>query len=203
MRLFYVPGACSLASHIMLYDVGENFEIELVDTKVGKTENGRNYRHINPNGYVPALEIDDEEYLTEGVAILQYIADTHADKAFSPTPGSMDRAKLQQFLNYAAAELHKAWGPLFATGSNEDEQRAAREKISNKFSYLESVLADGREFLVSNQFSVADAYTFVLTNWANFKSIDLAAWPNLKSYIERISVRPSTQAAMRAEGLIQ
>ena len=194
MRLFYVPGACSLASHIMLHEVGETFEIERVDTEAGKTETGRLYREINPNGYVPSLEIDTEEYLAEGVAILQYIADTHADQAFSPKPGSLERARMQQFLNFAAAELHKAWSPLFASNSTEEQQKAARQKVSSKFDYLESVLADGQEFLVASRFSVADAYTFVLANWANFKAIELSAWPHLAAYVDRILARPSTQA---------
>lgn len=203
MRLYYVPGACSLASHIMLYEVGETFEIELVDTEVGITETGRKYREINPNGYVPSLEVGNDEYLAEGVAILQYIADSHPDRVFSPQSGSLERARMQQFLNFAAAELHKAWGPLFARGSTKEQQEASRQKVSSKFDHLESVLADGREFLVANRFSAADAYTFVLVNWANFKEIELTAWPHLAAYVGRIMARPSTQAAMRAEGLVQ
>ncbi len=203
MILYYKPGACSLASHIMLYEVGANFEIELVDTGLGKTQSGRNYLEINANGYVPTLRVEDGVNLSEGVAILQYIADTHPDQAFSPQLGSIERAHLHQFLNFAAAELHKAWTPLFMENSSEDEKEIAIRKVSSKFDYLESILNDGRKFLVENRFSVADAYTFVLVNWANYQSVDLTKWPNLASYIDHIAARPSTQAAMKAEGLIQ
>ncbi len=173
MKLFYMPGACSLASHIMLLEVGARFEIESVDTAAGVTETGLKYREINPNGYVPALETDEGAIITEGVAILQYIADTQPDRAFSPKLGSLARARVQQFLNFAAAELHKAWSPLFASGSSEAEKSEAARKVAGRFNYLESVLSDGRAFLVDNQFSVADAYMFVLANWANFKDISL------------------------------
>lgn len=201
MKLFYLKGACSLASHIMLREVGETFEIESVDTAAGRTASGRDYREINPNGYVPALQVDGTVYLTEGVAILQYIADTHPKDAYAPEPGSIARARLQQFLNFAAAELHKAWGPLFAMAASEEQKTAAIRSVSSKFDYLEAVLADGRSYLVENRFSIADAYTFVLVNWANVKGIDLASWPSLKGYVDRIMARPATQAAMRAEGL--
>ncbi len=202
MKLFYKPGACSLASHIMLQEVGEAFEIEAVDTEAGQTETGLDFRRISPNGYVPALEINTGAYLSEGVAILQYIADNHPENAYAPPPGSLERARMQQFLNFAAAELHKAWSPLFASGSSDSEKAAAARKVSAKFDHLEAVLADGREYLVENRFSVADAYTFVLVNWANFKAIDLSQWPNLRTYWKRIADRPSTQAAMAAEGLL-
>lgn len=201
MKLFFKPGACSLASHIMLHEVGETFETEAVDTEAGQTASGRNFRDISPNGYVPALEISNSVYLTEGVAILQYIADNNPKNAYAPHSGSLERARLQQFLNYAAAELHKAWGPLFASGSSDQEKAAAVRKVSTKFDYLESVLSDGRDYLVANQFSVADAYTFVLVHWANFKAIDLSSWPNLHAYWERIANRPAAQLAMKAEGL--
>ncbi len=205
MKLFYKPGACSLASHIMLHEVDAAFDIEAVDTDSGRTASGRDFREISPNGYVPALELelDERTHLTEGVAILQHIADTYPERAFSPAPGSLARARLQQFLNFAAAELHKAWGPLFSTGSTDDEKVAAAKKVATKFDYLETVLADGRDYLVDNQFSVADAYTFVLAFWANFKAIDLAAWPHLAAYVARVQARPATQTAMQAEGLIQ
>ena len=202
MKLYYMPGACSLASHIMLHEVGASFEIEAVDTKAGRTETGRNFKEISPNGYVPALETDDGDYLTEGVAVLQHIADTHPGFAFSPEPGSLARARLHQYLNFAAAELHKAWGPLFADGSSDAEKSAAMRKIATKFDHLESVLADGRNYLVERQFSVADAYTFVLSNWANFKGIDLENWPHLSRFVQRIQARPATVAAMEAEGLM-
>lgn len=202
MKLYYLQGACSLASHIMLNEVGAEFDIELVDPAAGRTASGENYRDINPNGYVPALDVGNNIVLSEGVAVLQYIADSNPDKAFSPALGSVARARLQQFLNFGAAELHKSWSPLFSETSTDAEKTAAAKKVANKFDYLESELSDGRDFLVENQFSVADAYIFVLSNWANFQGIDLKAWPNLAKYVDRIIARPATQAAMQAEGLI-
>ncbi len=201
MKLYYKSGACSLASHIMLNEVGETFEIEAVDTAKGQTESGRNYKDINANGYVPSLEVADGVYLSEGVAILQYIADTHPDQAYSPPLGSIERARLQQFLNYAGAELHKAWGSLFSDSSTDAEKAAAEAKVRSKFDYLERVLSDGRSYLVAETFSVADAYTFVLIYWANFKAIDLSAWPNIAAYVDRIADRESVNAAFVAEGL--
>ena len=202
MKLFYKPGACSLAAHIMLHEVGAAFDIEAVDTAAGRTESGRDYRQINANGYVPSLETDSGDHLTEGVAVLQYIADNNPDRAYAPALGSVERARLQQFLNFAATELHKAWSPLFASGSSDTEKAAAEAKVAAKFDYLESVLSDGREFLVADRFSVADAYMFVLANWAGFKSIDLAPWPRLADYVARIASRPATQSAFAAEGLV-
>ena len=135
------------------------------------------------------------------MAILQCIADNNTKSAYAPGVGSIERARLQQFLNYAAAELHKAWGPLFSDTSTDVERDAAVAKVKTKFDYLETVLSDGRDFLVSNQFSIADAYTFVLVNWANFKAIDLNGWPNLADYFARIASRPATKSALVAEGL--
>ncbi|MEM7060363.1 MAG: glutathione binding-like protein [Pseudomonadota bacterium] len=186
---------------MMLHEIGATFDVELVDPTAGRTASGANYRDISPNGYVPALEIEDT-VITEGVAVLQYLADNHPQKAFSPALGSIARARLQQYLNFAAAELHKSWSPLFSEESTEAEKTAAERKVASKFDYLEAELSDGRDFLVENQFSVADAYTFVLANWANVKGIDLGAWPNLVRYVDRIAARPAIQAAMKAEGLI-
>lgn len=202
MKLYYVPGACSLASHIMLREVGAEFEIERVDTQTKRTEHGTNFFDISPNGYVPALKTQSGEIITEGAAILQYIADNAPDRAFSPKPGSIARARLQQFLNFAAAELHKSWGPLFSDQATEAAQTAARTAVGRKFDYLEGVLSDGRDYLVDGRFSVADAYTFVITQWANHKDIDLAKWPNLSAYVTRIATRSAVRAAMEAEALI-
>ena len=201
MKLFYHQGACSLASHIMLYEVCADFDIEAVNTQSDLTASGQNYRDINPNGYVPALEIEKDVYLSESASVLQYIADTHSDSTFSPALGTIARARIQEFLNYAAAELHKSWSPLFSDVSTQSEKDAAEKKVKTKFDYLESVFSDGRQYLVGEQFSVADAYIFVLLYWTNFKNIDLKAWPKLASFVERIMARPSTQAAMKAEGL--
>lgn len=201
MKLYYAPGACSLATHIMLHEVGAEFEIEAVDTAAGRTESGRDYRAVNVNGYVPALETGSGETLTESAAILQYIADNNADRAYAPAAGSVERARLQQFLNYAASELHKSWSPLFSDGTTDAEKASAEAKVRQRFDYLEGVFSDGREYLVGGRFSAADAYAFVLLLWARFKSIDLTAWPRLSAYVARIAGRPSAQVAFAAEGL--
>ncbi|WP_291729758.1 glutathione transferase GstA [Leisingera sp. F5] len=203
MKLYYKPGACPLASHIALYETGRPFEIEAVDTAAGRTESGANYRAINPKGYVPALGLDDGSVLTEGAAVLQYIADSYPEAGLAPAAGTLARARMQEQLNWIGTELHKAFGPLFRDGTSEGGKDEARTAVAGKFDLIEAQLSDGREWLVADQFSVADAYLFVVSNWANFTGIDLALWPRLAAFVSRSAARPSAQAAMRAEGLIQ
>ncbi|UWQ27105.1 glutathione transferase GstA (plasmid) [Leisingera aquaemixtae] len=203
MKLYYKPGACPLASHIALYETGRPFDIEAVDTAAGRTESGADYRAINPKGYVPALGLDDGSILTEGAAVLQYIADSHPAAGLAPAAGTLARARMQEQLNWIGSELHKAFGPLFREGTSEAGKDDARSAVAGKFDFIEAQLADGREWLVEGRFSVADAYLFVVSNWANFTGIDLARWPNLAAFVSRSAARPSAQAAMRAEGLIQ
>ncbi|UWR52266.1 glutathione transferase GstA [Phaeobacter inhibens] len=203
MKLYYKPGACPLASHIALQETGRLFEIEAVDTAAGRTEGGADYLAINPKGYVPALRLEDGSILTEGPAILQYIADSHPEAGLAPAAGTFARARMQEQLNWIGTELHKAFGPLFREGTSEAGQDEARVAVAGKFDLIETQLEDGREWLVADQFSVADAYLFVVSNWANFTGIDLARWPYLAAFVSRTAARQSAQAAMRAEGLIQ
>lgn len=204
MKLYYKPGACSLASHITLHEIGKEFEIEEVDTKRGQTASGADYIGINPHGYVPALTLESGDILLEGPAILQYLADQAPDSALAPTPGTLERARLQQHLNFVASELHIAFSPLFADKPPTGEARdAAVTEISTKLTAVENHLADGRTFLLGDQFSVADAYFFVVASWAGPTNIGLANWPNVSAYVDRIAARPATKAAMRAEGLIR
>ncbi|AFO88635.1 glutathione S-transferase [Phaeobacter inhibens] len=203
MKLYYKPGACPLASHIALQETGRPFEIEAVDTAAGRTEGGADYLAINPKGYVPALRLEDGSILTEGPAILQYIADSHSEAGLAPAAGTFARARMQEQLNWIGTELHKAFGPLFREGTSEAGQDEARVAVAGKFDLIETQLEDGREWLVADQFSVADAYLFVVSNWANFTGIDLARWPYLAAFVSRTAARQSAQAAMRAEGLIQ
>ncbi|UWR67833.1 glutathione transferase GstA [Phaeobacter inhibens] len=203
MKLYYKPGACPLASHIALQETGRLFEIEAVDTAAGRTEGGADYLAINPKGYVPALRLEDGSILTEGPAILQYIADSHPEAGLAPAAGAFARARMQEQLNWIGTELHKAFGPLFREGTSEAGQDEARVAVAGKFDLIETQLEDGREWLVADQFSVADAYLFVVSNWANFTGIDLARWPYLAAFVSRTAARQSAQAAMRAEGLIQ
>ncbi|MFW8635455.1 glutathione transferase GstA [Cribrihabitans pelagius] len=203
MKLYYKPGACPLASHIALHETGRPFEIEAVDTAAGRTESGADYRAINPKGYVPALGLDDGSVLTEGAAVLQHIADSNPEAGLAPAAGTLARVRMQEQLNWIGTELHKAFGPLFREGMSEAGIGEARTAVAGKFDLIEAQLEDGREWLVAGQFSVADAYLFVVSNWANFTGIDLARWPNLAAFVSRSAARPSAQAAMRAEGLIQ
>ncbi|UWQ29130.1 glutathione transferase GstA [Leisingera sp. M527] len=203
MKLYYKPGACPLASHIALHETGRPFEIEAVDTAAGRTESGADYRAINPKGYVPALGLDDGSVLTEGAAVLQYIADSNPEADLAPAAGTLARARMQEQLNWIGTELHKAFNPLFRDGISEGGKDDARTAVAGKFDFIETQLEDGREWLVEDRFSVADAYLFAVSNWANFTGIDLARWPRLAAFVSRSAARPSAQAAMRAEGLIQ
>jgi len=202
MKLYYKTGACSLATHIALHEVGETFKIEEVDTQAGRTKSGDDYSAINPKGYVPALELASGDILTEGTAILQYIADQHPESNLAPETGSIARARLQEYLNYTASELHKAFGPFFSSASSEANKQAAGKTVGQKFDYLDNLLSDGRDYLLGSGFSVADAYLFVVANWSNFVGIDLKNWPHVAAFVKRVAARPATRAALKAEGLL-
>lgn len=203
MKLYYKPGACSLASHIALTESGARFRLEQVDTATGKTAAGQDYRSINPKGYVPALELEDGRVLTEGAAILQYIADQHPDAALAPAAGTFERARLQEHLNYIASELHKSFSPFFSGEQHDHEARSSFARtVHTRLAQFETVLADGRSYLGGEAFSVADAYLFVVTNWVNFVGISLDDVPRLKAFVARVGDRAATRTAMRAEGLI-
>ncbi|MFD2206124.1 glutathione transferase GstA [Kiloniella antarctica] len=202
MKLFYKPGACPLASHIILHETAATFEIEEVDTDAGLTKSGRNYKEINPKGYVPALELSTGEVLTEGPSILQYIADQHPQSGLVPANGTVAKARMQEYLNYTGAELHKAFSPLFSGSSTDEEKQKAIINVGTKFDYLNELFSDGRTYLLGDQFSVADAYMFVVSNWSNFVGIELSKWSNVAAFVERVANRRSSQAAMKAEGLL-
>ena len=202
MKLFYKPGACSLASHIALNEINAPFELVAVDTASGLTNGGGDYLKINPKGYVPALQLDDDNILTEGPAILQFLADEHPSAHLIPAVGTMDRTRMLEQLTFVSSELHKAFGPLFQDTSSEAEQAKAREAVGRKFDIVETVLSDGRQTLVDDQFTIADAYLFVVANWANFTGIDLLQWPQLAGFVARVAQRPAVQKALSAEGLL-
>ncbi|MDT8855413.1 glutathione transferase GstA [Paracoccaceae bacterium Fryx2] len=201
MKLYYAPGACSLASHIILHEVGRPFTIERVNGKTKETETGADFRAINPKGAVPALETDGGEVLTEGAAILQFIADNGDVAALSPPPGSMARARLQEMLNYISSELHKSFSPLFRPGLTDEGRAAALDTIAAKLGWLERTLSDGRPYLTGDAFGVADAYGFVVTGWSGMLKVDLSPFPHILAWRARLADRASVQAAMRAEGL--
>ncbi len=203
MKLFYKPGACSLASHIVLHEVGATFSVEEVDTDAGLTKAGNDYKKINPKGYVPALALESGDVLTEGASILQYIADQYSSSGLSPKPLSLSRSRLHEYLNYVSSELHKAFGPFFSDSATDDDKKQAGSNVESKFNYINDLLSDGRHYLLGENFSVADAYLFVVSNWSNFVGIELNQWPYLNAFVDRVAQRPATKAAMKAEGLIE
>lgn len=202
MKLYYAPGACSLSPHIALREAGLPFTLEKVDTKTRTTETGADFTTVNPRGYVPALQLDSGEVLTEGAAIVQYIADLKPEAELAPKAGTLGRARLQEELNFIASELHKAFAPLFSTTLGDDARREAKEKVARRFGDVEQKLSDGRPYLLGETFSVADAYLFVVTNWANHTGVALDAWPKLQAFMQRLTGRNTVRQAMQAEGLI-
>jgi glutathione S-transferase len=200
MKLYIKPGACSMASHIILAEIGGDFAVEVVDTANGETESGANYREINPKGKVPALEVDGE-VLTEGPAILQYLGDRSGNPALAPAAGTMARARVNEMLNFTGTELHVAFGPLFNPVATDAQKEAARRAVASKLDWLEDRMTDGRLHLTGGDFTIADAYAFVVTNWANFTGIALARWPKLSAFMARVADRPAVRRVLAAEGL--
>jgi glutathione S-transferase len=202
MRLYFKPGACSLAPRIVLAELGIDHESIAVDTAAGTAANGENYRTINPKGYVPALRLDDGAILTENPAILQYLADRCGRDGFAPTHGTLERARLHEWLNFTSAELHKAFAPFFrAVPPDGATREAALDLLAARIGYVEHRLADGRAFALSGGFSVADAYLFVVLSWTRHIAVDLARWPHVAAYVARIAERPAVRASFAAEGL--
>lgn len=201
MQLYFSPGSCSLSPHILLHEIKAQFDLDQVDLANKTTQDGADYRTICRKGYVPALKLDNGEILTEGVAILQYLADTHPEAGLAPANGTVERAKLQGMLNFISSELHKSFAPLFSETASADMQSLAKEKIAKCFDYIEARFSDGRHYIMGNEFSIADIYLFVVTNWSNFKAIDLTPWPKLKAFMAQMVARKSVKDALHAEGL--
>ena len=206
MKLYYAPGACSLSPHIVLREAGRRFDLERVDLRTHRTASGRDFRTINPKGYVPALELDGpgSPILTEGPAIVQYIADLAPDAQLVPPSGTFARYHLQEWLNFISTELHKQFGPLVDPTFPRAPAVAEhlRGRIGRRLLYLQDVL-DDRAFLMGETFTVADAYLFVMLQWCAPQGIDLELYPNLDDYEARIAGRPAVQAALSAEGLLE
>ena len=201
MKLYFSPGACSLSPHIILQETGLPFTIEKVDLRSKQTASGADYLAINPKGYVPALEMDNGVLLTEGPAIVQYLADQVPDKQLAPANGSMERYQLMSWLTFIGTEIHKNYSPLFNPASTDDAKASAKQALAKRYAYVERML-DGREYLVGTQFSVADGYLFVVTNWSGMLKLDMSAFPNIAAFQQRIGTRPAVRQAMQAEGLI-
>jgi glutathione S-transferase len=196
MKLYFSPGACSLHPHIALRETGLPFELVRVDTRAHKTSDGRDYYAINPKGYVPALELDDGSVLTEGAVIDQYIADQKPEAKIIPPAGSLERYHVQEWLNFIATEIHKAFAPLF--GGSDEAKELARTKIAKRFDFVAKRL-DEHSYLVGDTFSVADGYLFNMLTWTQHTGIDLAKWPSLQAFFTRMKERPSVRAALAAE----
>lgn len=203
MKLYYAPGACSLSPHIALREAGLPVTLEKVDLMAGRTETGADYAAVNPKGYVPALQFQDGSVLTEGAVIARYIADLAPEAGLAPRPGSFERIRLEEIMNFIGSELHKAYTPLFLPETSEDGKAAARARLTKKLAYVEALLADGRDHLLGERFSVADGYLFTIVNWSEGRGVSLDAFPKLRAFMTRIAARASVQEAMRAEGLIQ
>jgi len=204
MKLYYKPGACSMASHIVLNELGQPFDLEKVDTERGQTETGANYREINPNGYVPSLQTDTGTIITENPAVLQYLGDMASETNLVPANKTIERTRLHEILNFISAELHNAYSPFF---SGEELSPSAKTSVetalARRIEFIESKLSDGRQFLLGREFTVADAYAFVVLNWSEFIQFDLKPWPSVNDYVKRVSQRPSVIKAMITEGLIE
>ena len=200
MKLYFSPGACSLSPHIVLLEAGLAHTIEKVDLGSKKTAGGQDFRAINSKGYVPALETDSGAILTEGPVITQYLADLAPEKNLAPPHGTIERYQMMSWLNFVATEIHKNYSPLFDPAGSADVKAAAFKNLARRYAHLETAL-DGREYL-TGQFSLADIYLYVVTNWAGHVKFDLAPFANVQAFQQRIGARPAVQQALRAEGLL-
>jgi glutathione S-transferase len=202
MKLYYTPGACSLSPHIVLLEAGLPYDLVKVDLRAKKLENGDDYLKVNPKGQVPALALDGGELVTEGPVIVQMIADKAPGKNLAPARDSTERYKLQEWLNYITAELHKSMGPLFSPMLSDDAKAFFKDRAMGKFKYIDGKLA-GHDYLMGKQFTVADAYLFVMLSWADAMKFDLSGLPNLLAYKARVAARPKVREALVEEGLIK
>ncbi len=201
MKLYYSPGACSLAPHIVLHELGKKFDIEKVDLGTKKTDSGKDFNKINAKSYVPTLEMKKDEVLTEVSTIIQYLADKSKSTKLLPKAGTMARYRAMETLNFIASELHKGIGGLFNKAMPEEGRKVIMERLHKRLDYVDGVLAKNK-FLLGKSFSVADAYAFTVLNWGQWTGVDIKAWKNIAKYMEDVAKRPAVQAAMKAEGLL-
>lgn len=202
MKLYFSPGACSMSPHIVLHEAGLDFDTERVDLRKKLTAGGADFTAINPKGYVPALALEDGSLLTEGPAIVQYLADLVPERRLAPPAGSIERYRLMEWLNFISTEVHKNFSPLFNPAASEDMKQTALAALEKRFRYMAGAL-EGRDYVLGETFSVADAYLFTVLNWTFPVKLDLAAWPVLQAYHARIGARASVQKVLRAEGLVK
>lgn len=202
MKLYYSPGACSLSPHIVARELGIDIALEKVDTKTKQTETGRDFLQVNPKGYVPALELASGEVLTEGTAIVQYLADRKPEAKLAPANGTFERARLQETLGYISTELHKTYTPLFYPTTPAEVKQERKDYLRKRYGLIEQTLTR-QPYLLGNEFSVADAYLFAVTNWAGHVDLDLSEFKAVNEFQQRVASRPAAQAALEAEGLIK
>jgi glutathione S-transferase len=202
MKLYYFSGACSLSPHIVLLEAGLPFTLVKVDSKTKKTESGADYLSVNSKGAVPALQFDDGRVLTEGPAIIQYLADQKPESGLAPRAGTFERYQLMEILNYITSEVHKSFTPLFNPATSAENRETAIATLGKKFDWLSGFLGS-KTFVLGNTFTVADAYLFTVLNWTGFQKIDLGKWPVLAAYQARVAKRPKVQEALKEEGLLK
>ena len=200
MRLYFAPGACSLSPHIVSRELDLSLDLKKVSTKDKTMEGGGDFRQVNPKGYVPALELDNGQVLTEGPAIVQYLADQKPEAGLAPRAGSFERYKLQEWLNFITSEIHKQFSPLFRPTTPDEYKKIAKENLATRFEWLDKQLA-GKQYLMGGSFSVADAYLYTVLRWTKPMQIDVSKWPNVAAYMERVGARPKVKEALKAEGL--
>jgi glutathione S-transferase len=199
MKLYYTPGACSQAPHIAIHELGLAYEAVKVDLATHKLADGTDYRTINPKGYVPTLELDDGTRITEANVILQYLAEQKPGR-LAPAFGTKERWKLMEWLAFIASEVHKGFGPLWNPKTPADVRERTVQALGNRFGYLAQTL-EKQPFLMGNEFTIADAYLFVVLNWSDYHKVDLSPWPALQQFRKRVAARPAVQATLEAEGL--
>jgi glutathione S-transferase len=202
VKLYFSPGACSLSPHIVLRESGLPFELEQVNLQSKKLKSGGDFLEVNPKGQVPVLKLDNGDILTEGPAIVQYIADQKPESGLAPKAGTIERYHVQEWLNFITSELHKSFTPLFKPNTPAEYAQISKENLANRFGFLDKELGK-RQYLTGDRFTVPDAYAFTVVGWSKYKDIDLARWPNLKGYMDRVAARPKVQEAMKAEGLLK
>lgn len=202
MKLYYAPGACSLAPHIVAHELGIPLTLQKVDTKTKQIEGGGDFTAINPKGYVPALQLDDGSLLTEGPVVSQYLADLKPEAGLAPKNGTLARYRLQEVLGYINSEIHKSYSPLFNPATSDELREDRKAYLKKRYALIEQRLAD-HSFIAGDAFTVADAYLFTVTNWARHVKLDLSDFPALQAFQQRIAQRPAVQAALKAEGLVK
>jgi glutathione S-transferase len=200
MLLYYTPGACSLSPHIALREAGLPFELKKVDIRTKQIEGGGDFMQINSKGYVPALKLDSGEILTEGPVVTQYIADLRPESGLAPKAGTLERYRLAEWLNFISTEIHKSFSPLFNPNAAPEWKTGVTGNLVRRFDWLEPRL-QGTSYLTGERFTVADCYLFATLGWSGHVGIELARWPALSAYVQRVAARPKVKEALRAEGL--